>query len=362
MVLIDGEPAATGFGRGLIALEPGDHLVQIQAGASAGYFPVSMRPNGYVWLSSFVPQRLDATLRGADFLRQFPMAPTQAVPRRLSHLIDMPVSTAAFFLGAFAGIAATTALDLSTWIAAAGMGIFATASALAAQQLTFLAHRAAVARAERRLARPLPPAIHAPQPFPGGSWRLIDPQDRAVPQGSEGMAVLRLCLTFDQTPHRQEPHLPNTAPIDMTARIGEEYPRRLRPSIFGPKLQDEKRDARRAAKRRRQFGEAYPPEARPWVDAPLVAVDGEPVPAVWGINEYRLSPGEHQITVVVPPPPEVLTGDATEIALDDANGEYSADLRTDRPAVLNGMARIEMTPAESGWELSRYSASFTLEP
>lgn len=363
VVLVDGEPVATGFGRGLIALEAGDHLVQIQAGASAGYHPISVRPDGHVWLASFVPQRLDATLRGAVFLRQFPMAPTQAVPRRLSHLVDMPVTTAAMFIGFFTGTVIATAFDLTEWVAAAAAGAFGVVTALAAHQLVRLVHRLVVARAERRLAQPLPFAVHAPQAFPGGSWRLIDPQDLTAPQGSEGMAVLRLNLTFSQTRHRQEPLIPETAPIDMTARIGEQYPRRLRPSVFGPKpATDKGREACRAAKRRRQFGEAYPPEARPWVDAPQVAVDGEPVPAAWGINEYRLSPGEHRITVAVPPPPEVLTGDATEIALGDASGEYLAALRTDRPVSLDGMARIEMTPAETGWELSRYTASLTLDP
>lgn len=363
VVLIDGEPVATGFGRGLITLEPGDHLVQIQSGASAGSWPVQVRANGYVWLSSFVPQRLGPARSGAEFLRQFPIAPTQAIPRRLSHLVDAPFAMTAAFAGVFFGTSAVSSLDPPKWIEVAAAMAFGLLSPLIALGLIRLVHRAAVAWAEHRLARPLPPTIHAPQRFPAGSWRLIDPQDPTAPQGSEGMAVLRLTLTFEQKAHRQDLLIPETPPIDMTARIGEEYPRRLRPSLFGPKLAvDLEREARRAAKRRKQFGEAYPPEARPWIDAPLVTVDNESVPAAWGINEYRLPPGLHRIKAAVPPPPEVLTGEATEIALAEANAEYRADLSTDRPIHLNGMARIEMAPAETGWELSRYSALLTLEP
>lgn len=358
VVLVDGEPAATGFGRGLITLEAGDHLVQVQAGASAGYHPVRMRPGGHVALSSFVPQRVDASLRGAAFLRRFPTAATAAVPRRIGHLVDVPVAAAALVAGVVFGAAVLAPLDPPQSLALLAAVAFGVLCAVAGHWAVRLLQRLAVARAERRLAGPLPAASHAPQAFPGGSWRLIDPHDTAAPAGSDGMAVLRLGLTFIQSP--QPGSVPETPPIDMRSRIGEAYPRRLRSSMFAP-APDPAREAEAAAKRLRRFGEAYPPEARPWVDAPLVAVDGAPVPAAWGINEYRLPPGTHRLAIAAPPPPEVLTGEDTAIELGEAAAEAAVALAADAPVTLDAMARIAMAPAEAGWELARYEASLVLE-
>ncbi|MCD0443797.1 hypothetical protein LO763_09195 [Glycomyces sp. A-F 0318] len=355
VVLVDGEPVATGFGRGLVTLEAGDHLVQVQAGASAGYHPVRMRPGGHAAVSSFVPQRADASLRGAAFLRQFPMTATGAVPRRIGYLVDVPVTALALVAGVVLGAALMAPLDPPTalgLLAALAIGVVC---AVLGHWAVRLLQRLAVARAERRLGS-LPAALHAPQPFPGGSWRLIDPHDTAAPAGSDGMAVLRLGLTFVRSPQPRD--VPEAPPIDMRSRIGEEYPRRLRRSAFAPGP-DPAREAEAAAARVKRFGEAYPPEARPWVDAPLVTVDGEPVPAAWGVNEYRLAPGAHRVDIAAPPPPAVLTGADTAVELGGASATMAVDLRADRPVARDAMARIAMVPAASGRELARYRAELT---
>ncbi|GAB3656059.1 hypothetical protein [Glycomyces tarimensis] len=327
VVLIDGEPVATGFGRADIELEPGRHLVEVQSGASGAYAPVDIEAGASARLSSFVPQRLGT---GAARLRRFALVPTRIVPPRPGRWFAMAMPC----VGAAVGLFSTAVFDedgigkvLGLLIAAAMM----TAGGVLFYWLARLIESAASALAELRLSGSLPVARHRPAPIRGGTWRPVDPRDGAEPEAERGTGVLRLTLTYEQ------------APVPA-AEVGE--------------VLDE-RAVRAASRRHRRFGEDYPPQARPWVEPPLVTVDDEPAPAIWGVNEYRLAAGRHRLRVEVPPPPEVLVGEATRITMStEAGRHHEVVLDTSSTVALEAAAVIEMAPGHDGWELERYAGSF----
>ncbi|GAB3994419.1 hypothetical protein GCM10029992_08760 [Glycomyces albus] len=85
MVLVDGRPVATGFGRGDIDLDPGRHLLQVQAGASGAYWPVDIKPGLFTRVTSFVSQRLDDG-PPKSLMRQWFLLPTRSVPPRMGRI------------------------------------------------------------------------------------------------------------------------------------------------------------------------------------------------------------------------------------------------------------------------------------
>lgn len=361
VLLVNGEPAATGFGRADIMLEPGPHLVELRSGGSAGYWPIEMRPGGTVRLTGFTRQRL-AVGTAADQLREQFLIPTASAPPRLGRRFPMYLS----LIGAVLGFAApalplaglpidrTPGLLLAAGAAIAG----ATGGYWAARGI----ERIVLALAEQRLAGGVRSAVHRPTAFPGGSWRPVDPRDTEPPLTGDGMAALRLTLAYVESPHADDPGRGSRPPLRRRWRRGEDPPHRIvGPHRYDPKRPvDEAEEAKAAGKRRNRFGESYPPEARPWAAPPVVRIDGEPVPAIWGVNEYRLPPGGHQVMVEVPPPPEVLAGDKTEIRLgEDARFERTLRLDENGTAAIEAVASIEMTPDAEGWELARYQGSFT---
>ncbi|RRR99456.1 hypothetical protein [Glycomyces terrestris] len=357
VLLIDGAPAATGFGTADIMLDPGPHLVEYQSGASAGYWPVDLAPGGTVRLTAFTRQRLGP----AGVLRDLHLIPTGAAPLRLGRRFTMYAT----MIGAVAGFGALV-LPLADAPVARTPGLLLAAAAAAVgaaagHWLARGAERLVLDHAERRLAGRTRFAVHRPTAFPNGSWRPIDPRDPSPPQADADMAALRLILTYVQVPHAVDFGRGSRAPLRRRWRLGEPVPTRLvGPHQYDPRRPvDEAAETEAAAKRRNRFGESYPPESRPWVPAPVVRIDGEPVPALWGVNEYRLQPGEHEIHLAIPGPPEVLTGEHTEIDLAETN--RTVRLAENATAAIEAAAEIEMTPDPEGWELAHYAGSFTTD-
>lgn len=327
VVLVDGEPVATGFGCGDIDLEPGGHLLQVQSGASGAYWPIDVKPGLLTRMTSFVPQRVKDG-PAVDLMRQFVLVPARAVPPRLGRLLTVVLSTV---LGIVTFGSAAMAAE--SWgppwpdsgflrlLILSLIGAIAIAGAVMGYRIGLVIERVWNTAAEARLLLRLPIAEHGERQCPGGTWRPVDPRDEAPPRG------VRLNLAYVQVPHRPEGALST--------------------------IVDEKAVAA-AAKRARTFGEDYPPEVRPWVDAPRVVIDGEAMPAIWGVNEYRLSPGPHRVEIAVPPPPEVLLGEETEVKL---GRDSRMELDVFETGSVDALARIEMTPCWDGWELQRYSAA-----
>ena len=328
VVLIDGEPALTGFGSGDVDLAPGVHLLEVQTGASGAYWPIDVKAGRFTRMTSFVKQRLDDG-SPIEMMRQSVLIPTRAMPPRMGRL-------ASTVLAAVAGVAAfgLTAVALESMgvpfpdSVGLRMLIFALLVTVGIVGAVF-GHRAGVLIeqlwnriAEARLMVGLPVAEHAERPCPGGRWRPVDPRDEAPPRG------LRLNLAYVQTPHQPQ-ETPSTI-LDEDAVAD-------------------------AAERARRFGEDYPPQIRPWVAPPRVLIDGEPVPAIWGVNEYRLSPGSHRVELAVPPPPEALLDTETEVEL---GPESRIDVEVSDAGAVDALARIEMTPSWDGDQLQRYSGRF----
>lgn len=361
VLLVDGSPVATGFGRADIMLEPGPHLVELQSGASAGYWPIELRSGGTAGLTGFVRQRLSADA-ASDLLRDQFLIPTAAAPSRLGRRFPMHLSLIGAVLGFLALALPLAELPIGRipgLLLAAGAAI---AGGAGGYWLARAIERTVLTLAEQKLVGGVRTALHRPAAFPGGSWRPVDPRDTAPAHAGDGMAALRLTLAYVQTPHTDDPGRGSRPPLHRRWRLGEDPPHRIvGPHRYDPRRPvDETEETKAAAKRRNRFGETYPPEARPWVAAPVVRIDGEPVPAIWGVNEYRLRPGGHQVTVEVPPPPDVLASDTTTMRLDD-DSRISRNVQLDGngTAAIEATAAIEMTPDAEGWELARYRGSFT---
>ncbi|THV34380.1 hypothetical protein [Glycomyces buryatensis] len=333
VVLIDGEPIATGFGRADITLDPGRHLLEIQSGASAAYAPIDIEGGKFTRMSSFVPQRLDGADTGdaRALLRRFTLTPTIAVPPRPSRWFTPAVCFAGTAASALATLAVLDRTDVEglAWLLL--VVVVATLGGIGFYWAARLIEAAAVAAAELRLKARLPVAGHHEAAIGDGTWRPVDVRDTAAPQPPPGQAVLRLAVAYTQSPNDPQA-LPGT-------------------------ILDEKA-AEQAARRRRVIGEEYPPEARPWVERPVVRIDDAPVPAIWGVNEYHLTPGGHRVDVGVPGPAEVLRDDQTTVVLPaDAEVRIDVVLRGAEPTVVEATAAIEMVPGFEGWELERYAGT-----
>ncbi|MCH7229369.1 hypothetical protein L0U85_00605 [Glycomyces sp. L485] len=335
VVLVDGEPVVTGFGRGHIGLDPGRHLVQVQCGASGAYWPVDIGPGRFTRLTSFVSQRLDEE-PPLGFIRQFVLAPARSIPPRLGRRPTKALTAVGGFAGFAAGALAASAAGMSlpdaTFLRLLFFLVFlvpATVGAVLGHRLGLLLEKVWNTAAEARLALRLPVGEHRVAPCPGGTWRPVDPRDESTPAVERGTGVLRLAIAYAQAPA---------------------------PAVEAPGRVYDEEAVRASARRRRQFGEEYPPQVRPWVGAPRVRVDGEAVPAIWGVNEYRLGSGRHRVEVELPPPPEVLVSAETEVDLPARALSREVTLSEAAPVAIEAMAVIEMVPGHDGWELERYAA------
>ncbi|HEU5128806.1 MAG TPA: hypothetical protein VFU12_12530 [Glycomyces sp.] len=306
--LVDGRPAASGFGTGVIEVEAGLRLVQVQCGASGAYAYVEVPSEGRVALASTVPRLLDH----------------RTTERRTSH-----------FHGQF---------DLA-----------------------------------------LKGRARAPEPAAEGRWRAVDPRDPRRPRAEPGQAVLRLDLAYVQPPSGESVELGLTASaLTDDALTERREPQRPRPSEtfkeqVGEGLEDLGRgqqriwDEHRAAQREiwsasgkakahakrglDLLGEARRPPVRPWVDPPRVTVGEASVPAIWGVNEYRLPAGTHLVEVAVPPPPESIGRDAAVSLGGDARLLFELELPEGTMTTVEAIAQVTMTVDAKGTGLASYAAT-----
>ncbi|WP_169732047.1 hypothetical protein [Glycomyces arizonensis] len=81
------------------------------------------------------------------------------------------------------------------------------------------------------------------------------------------------------------------------------------------------------------------------------------VPAIWGVNEYRLAAGTHLIEVAVPPPPEAI-GRGAEVSLGgDARLLFELELPEGTMTTIEAIAEIAMAVDAEGTGLASYAAT-----
>lgn len=308
VVLVDGRPAASGFGTGVIEVEAGLRLVQVQCGASGAYAYVEVPPAGRVALSSTVPRLLDhrtAGRRTSHFHGQFDLAPRGRA---------RPPETAAD----------------GHW-------------------------RAVDPRDPQR-----------PRSEPGQAVLRLDlayvqrPSEENVELGLSASA-----LTDEAIAERRE--LKRPRPFEtFKEQVGEG----LEDLGQGQqRIWNEHRAAQREiwsasgkakahAKRGLDLlGEARRPLVRPWVDPPRVTVGDASVPAIWGVNEYRFPAGTHLVEVAVPPPPEAIGRDAAVSLGGDARLLFELELPEGTMTTLEAIAQVAMAVDAKGTGLASYAAT-----
>ncbi|WP_026928638.1 hypothetical protein [Glycomyces tenuis] len=304
LVLIDGRPAATGFGTGVIEVESGLRLVQVQCGASGAYAHVEVPSAGRVEVSSTVPRWLDHRTTGrrtSGFHGQFEIdprsgeseasGPWRAVDPGDSRRPGSEPGTAVLRLD-LAYVQRPSEEDVEFGVS-----------------VSELADRA---RGERRGPR-------GPKPFETLGEQLgEDARDLA-----EGQRRI-------WSEHR-------AAQKEIWSASGKDKARAMR----GLDL----------------LGESRRPQVRPWVDPPRVTVGDSAVPAIWGVNEYRFAAGAHLIEVAVPPPPEPI-GRGAEVSLGgDARLLFELELPEGTMTTIEAIAEIAMTIDAAGTGLASYAAT-----
>ncbi|HLU27495.1 MAG TPA: hypothetical protein VKZ65_03580 [Glycomyces sp.] len=306
LVLVDGRPAATGFGTGVIEVEAGRRLVQVQCGASGAYAHVEVPPGGRVALSSTVPRWLGH----------------RTAARRTSHFHDR------FALEVKSG--RPPAAPEGRW-------------------------------------RAVPPHDSwRPRCGPGQAVLRLDlvyaqrPSEERVELGLSAASLTDETLTERPEPKRPRPF------ETFQEQIGEGLEDLGRGQ---QRIWDEHRAAQREiwsasgkakahAKRGLDLlGEARRPLVRPWVDPPRVTVGESSVPAIWGVNEYRFPAGTHLVEVAVPPPPEAIGRDAAVSLGGESRLLFELELPEGTMTTVEAIAEIAMAVNAEGTGLASYAAA-----
>lgn len=308
VILVDGKPAATGFGVGAIEVDPGLRLVQVQCGASGAYAHVEVPPAGRVELSSVVPRRLDhrtAAQRTSGFHHQFGLT-----VKGRHH------------------------------------------------------ERAASPDGHWRAITPSDP--QRPRSEPGMAVLRLDLAYMQRPSEEDiALGLSAAALTDETIGERREPRRPR--PFEpFQEQIGEDLEKlaegqhriwsehRAAQKEIWSKAGKAKAHARRGLE---LLGEARCPLVRPWVDPPKVTVGDSSVQAIWGINEYRFTAGTHLVEIAVPPPPEAIGRD-TAVSLDGASRLlFELELPEGTMTTIEAIAEIAMTVDVKGTGLASYAGT-----
>ncbi|GAB3994399.1 hypothetical protein GCM10029992_08660 [Glycomyces albus] len=262
VVTVDGVPAATGIGEGVIVVPAGRHLVQLQSGASGPYRSVDVRPGEVVELDGVTTKLRHLTCmegRPIDSYGDIVLG-----PRGKTRVKD----GALFRSLAVGGLAAIAVLGL---LALAGLtGILEFAFDSPATIIPVVATYAVVAIAfgiwENRPGNPVGEP-HGPDLHSGVNHRVLDPHDRQPPQAAR---AARCCGCTPSTARTTIE--PTSAPASRPVGVSRNCSTRTPPNA--------PRTGTRPASRR--------PSGPPLDGAALVKVNGRALPAVWGLNEYQL--------------------------------------------------------------------------
>lgn len=370
VVLVDGIPAAAGLGKGRIVVPAGRHLVQVQAQASGRYWPVEVEEGREVKLASVVSEpyfsgALQERMR--RFYRCFSLGPRAFL---------LPQSS---LFGPIAVAVATVAL--LSLVLGPGDPRGPAAAVIAGVLLA----SAPWARWSWHRLRGVPSARFEPVGA-DVTWRPVDPVDPSEPvPGSD--AILRINVVFLHDYSREH------RPVDLSRTPMPQAPVAARPipgrkrdpdapviEVLGEELEgmgrwaqtewrtlarnmgwDRERRTRLSEARKRYAAGA---DNVPWIEPPRVTLDDRELPAVWGLNEYRLPPGEYDLLEIAIPPPAPLLDKGNEVELTGSSRLlFELDLREGSVTEIEGFARIESTMNADGLTLTRYAGRiWTAEP
>lgn len=294
VVSVDGVPASWGWGTTELTLPPGRHLIAVTSSHSRCYQMVELRRGERRELD--YASILGATAHwyaeaGAQIRDLTAFGPRRSGPGGIGwyHLITVGglVLVAALTAAAIASPGTTVDLliPVAVWGAVAiglGIGIAAIAASLVQQ-----------ARARK--------VVTAPPPDDQGVAAAVRVLDADVPERlapAPGWAGLGLHLRFELEAH-PEPAL--------AALAGGRK----------PNLMQRWRAIR--------IGEPEAPACRPWIPAPEVLIDGEPVAASWTRMWIQLAPGEHELVVRVAAAPSQVDA---QTMLDLSGAEIRRRFRT----------------------------------
>lgn len=330
VVTVDGAPAATGIGEGVIVVPAGRHLVQMQSGASGPYRSVDVRPGEVVELDGVTTKLRHLTCmegRPIDSYRDIVLG-----PRGKTRVKDGALFRS-LIVGGLAAIAVLGLLALAGLIGILDFE-FDSPATIIPVVATYAVVAAAFGMWENRPGNPVGEP-HGPDPHSGVDHRVLDPGDRQPPQAAPGRAVLRVHAVYRQDHNRED-----VGPGEPTGRSLKE-------------LLD--KNAAERAKNWDSTGEPAPPPARPWMAPPSVKVNGRALPAVWGLNEYQVPPGPSVVEIAVPPPTNAVDGQ-TQMLMDQSAIRVNTQLDPARPTEIGAYARIRVTPGIDGATLKEYRA------
>lgn len=313
VVLVDGIPAATGLGRGRIVVPAGRHLVQVQAQASGRYWPVEVGAGAEVRLSSAVSEPYFSSVLHQRMRR---------------------------FYGCFS-----------------------------------LGPRASL----RRLRKPgrAPRARFEPV-GDDVTWRPVDPDDTAEPDpGSDSILRVNVVFLHDGRQERGPLRAPRTPPPETPVGAQPIPGRRRDPDAplveaLGEELEGMGRWAQtewrmlvrdmgwdrehreRLAEERKRLPAAT--GRAPWIEPPRITLGDRELPAIWGLNEYRLPPGQQgPLGIAVPGPAPVLDKETRVELHGGSRLVYRLDLTAASVTEVECYAHIKSKLDSDGRSMSEYS-------
>lgn len=340
ILLINNAPAATGFGSGRIVLPEGNYLVHVQAGHSGEPRVVTVKAGETVELDSVTStHRSPAALEGAlrrNYADQS-LAPRNyaTIREHVSNRLASPVLTTMFI-----------SLPLFLWLAL-GLSRFWFPSDDDTIDTAVIGTMLAMGAI----------AVFSSLVLSGEHWwRIVGSRFPAatLPFGTN-QGERPLVLDVHQA--NQVRSGPDQSYLFLHAAYRQN---KLELETFYEF--DEVTSGAKADRHRRtqETGEPQTQQIRPWVPPPLVWINGHPMPATWGPVAYPLAPGTYRLTVAVPPPPEIICDDDTELDLENAVVERDIEISAVRDsAVVNVDARLTVTPRPGSVALASYAATLT---
>lgn len=323
LVSVDGSPASWGWGVTKLTLPPGEHLIAVSSSHSRCYRVVNVRRGERLDLdySAVIGATAHHYSEAGNMLRD---RTSFGVRRR------GPGAVGWVYLIALAGIVLISLLMAAVLIGPdntpeliGGIAVFGAVAVGLGVGVSVVLGSLVKQRRQRRVRVAEPPAGRDPQ---APRVRDADAPERLAP--APGWAGLGLHLRFE---------------------IEEYAPAALEALASGGKLSPMQRW------RAIRIGEPEVPACRPWIPAPEVYVDGQPVKAGWTRMWMQLPPGEHDLMVRVGVPRSQI---GPHTVVDVSRAEYRGRITVPegKTTELRMTADVSAVPRRDRAQLAEYRA------